>query len=465
MNAALTLARIPTVTRPRPVHALPRVIWLVLLCAVPTTGLLALGHATLAASVFWGLFALLAVVLVLAGKPETLLAFALGVIPFMNLLRGMSFAFYNITIIVLALVIGFHAVLARDDIGQVWRRSRPLRWLALLVAGYYVASLFNTRDYSRNLRMFELLLVVVGVLLVGRNRALLASALRGLIIAACAVGVGLLPHNEGIGRLGIAAMDGQMLGNPVQLGMALALGLLVLSVDRAWWVALVSSRCWRWALLVPTAGLLLLTTSRAAWLVAVTGMMVALLFGRRQRARLLLVAGLAGMVGLAAWFSPVGPMLQAGVERTFNTDRSLRQRTSGRSDQWQVAYKAVNASTPRALLGYGPGRGPEVYARYSEEVEGVRYGVGRQAALHSLFMQVIVEAGLIGLLVLVVWLTATGVMLLRWTLTDGRVLPMICFVAYLLVIFTVSGNDTISGAALGLGLLPTTQKRRPREGR
>jgi hypothetical protein len=54
---------------------------------------------------------------------------------------------------------------------------------------------------------------------------------------------------------------------------------------------------------------------------------------------------------------------------------------------------------------------------------------------------------------------------LRWTLADGRVLPMICFVAYLLVIFTVSGNDTISGAALGLGLLPTTQKRRPREGR
>jgi hypothetical protein len=40
-------------------------------------------------------------------------------------------------------------------------------------------------------------------------------------------------------------------------------------------------------------------------------------------------------------------------------------------------------------------------------------------------------------------------------LTTGWIFPLVCFLGYGLIVLTVSGNDTISGTYMGVGLLAT----------
>ena len=430
-----------------------RVFMLVLLCAVPVAPILAIGRLTLAANCFWLIFVVTMGGLMLTGRHTTLLAFFIGVTPWINLFRGRGLAFYNAVLVVLLMVVGFYAVRAPQHWAATWRRGALWKWWLGLCGGYYALSLVLTGDYSSNLRLFELGLMVGALVLAGHDRDVLGSGLLGLTISACCVGLGMLPHNGSIGRLGIIELEDSMVGNPEQLGLALALGFLALTVDRGRWLGRPAHQFWKWLLVVPTVLLLALTTSRVAWLVAGFGILLAVGFGRGQRGRMLLVIGLIAGLTAAALRSPYGESLQAGLNRTFNQERNLSSRSSGRTDQWRVAYRAVTVSAGRLLCGYGPGRGPAVYARFSGEVEGVRYNVGQATALHSLFMQVLVETGVVGLVVLLAWLAAVLIRVGRWTARDGQLLPAIYFGAYLAVIVTVSGNDTGSGVALGLALL------------
>jgi O-antigen ligase len=295
------------------------------------------------------------------------------------------------------------------------------------------------------------------VLLAGRRRLVLATGLLGVILSACIIGLSMLPNYRTSGRLGLVILNDELVGNPVQLGTALAIGFLLLAVDQGRWLSLPARVPWRWVLLVPTAGLLALTTSRAAWFVVAAGLVLALVFGRRQRLRVLLVVvAIVGVLQLVL-LTPFGSSLQTGLNRTFGSDRSLANRTSGRSDQWLVAYKAATASWDRLLWGYGPGRGAAVYAQFSERVEGVHYSVGRETVLHSLIMQVMVEAGLLGLAVFCIWLASVFWRVASWSWRKRLLLPMIACFGYLVTILTVSGNDTISGVMLGLGLLATSK--------
>jgi O-antigen ligase len=431
------------------------VLGLVAVCAVPVVLLLGLGRVELAARCFWGMLGLVGLGLVLAGRPWLMLACCVGLLPLVNLLRGLGGAPYNVPMLVLGVALLHCLVRGGGVLARVWRTHRLVRWLWLLLGLYYGLSLVNSGQYTRNLRMFEMLLALVAVLVLGQSRSLLAGAFCGLVVTGLGVGVSLLPQTGSLGRLGQLSVADQTLGNPVQLGMVLAVGLLGLVLDRGWWLGLERSGTIRWTLMGAVSALLLLTTSRAAWLVSLAGLGSALLWGRRQRGRLMVALLLATAVGGAAWFSPLGGWLEAGMGRTFGAERSWRQRSSGRTDQWQVSYRAVTATPERLLVGYGPGLGPLVYARYSEQLEDVRYGVGQAASLHSWYMQVLVETGLVGLTVWMLWLGLGAVAVWRASRAMDRLLPWACFLGYALLITTVSGHDTMAGAALGLGLLPT----------
>ena len=185
-------------------------------------------------------------------------------------------------------------------------------------------------------------------------------------------------------------------------------------------------------------------------------MILVILLGRRQRLRMLLVLGLVALVTVAALASPFGPALRVGLTRTFSDEPNLGRRTSGRSDQWAVAFQAATASWDRLLWGYGPGLGPTVYARYSDEVAGVHYAVGQEVELHSLFMQVLVETGLIGLVTILGWLLVVFTRVVAGARASHRLLPLVCFCAYVIATMTISGNDTACGMILGIALLGTT---------
>jgi O-antigen ligase len=78
-------------------------------------------------------------------------------------------------------------------------------------------------------------------------------------------------------------------------------------------------------------------------------------------------------------------------------------------------------------------------------------------AWHSLYLQVAVEAGLAGLGPVVVWLILALVRILFWTRRAGVIFPLTCFVGYMMITLTVSGQDTNAGVLVGIGLLGTVR--------
>ncbi len=424
----------------------------VLLCALPAAGLLAVGRASLAGHYFFAMLGLVLLRLALVGRRDEILCVILAVGPFINLLR--SFAFYNVIIGVFALGLFYYFALSSGTVRDTLKKF-PLVWaLGIAVTIFYVISFVNTHEYSVNLRLFELVFAVVYVLVIGRNPVLLGATLLGLILCAGSLGLAMLPHLQG-GRLGIIATGGTMLGNPTQLGIPLAFGFLTLTVDRGRWLNLESKPILRFLLLLPILGLLALTTSRAAWLVAGGGIFLNMLFGSRQRFKMLFAIALVIGGFVAVLHSPYGDALAKGLKRTFADNRSARQRSSGRSDQWKVAWYAFNKSADAMIFGYGPGRGPEIYAKYSGLVDGVKYGVGKKATLHSVFMQVGVEGGLIGLLLILTWLAVCFFKIAKNLSSRGMTFPLVCFFGYVFIVLTVSGGDINSGIFLGIALLGT----------
>jgi ribosomal protein S18 acetylase RimI-like enzyme len=436
-----------------------RIIVQVLICALPVSVLLALGRAALAGHVLWGIFAVMAFRLILIGRAAELLTLFVALAPLLNLLREFALT-YQIIAVVTFLLLAFYASRAPADLWGVVRRFPLATAMMIFVVLYYVASLILTERYDVNLRMYDFAFMVIVVLVIGRSRRMLAAMLLGLMISAWAVGIAMLQHIEAdIGsRLGSMMIEGHILGNPVSLGTPLALCFLALALDQGRWCNLQDQPIIRLALIVPTFALLALTTSRAAWLVTTGGIVVALLFDRRSRMRLLLLIPVAAIVMQVILISPYGEGLQAGLDRTFGEERSATNRTSGRSDQWVVSYYALTSSAGNLLHGFGPGMGPRVYARYSREARGITYDVGGEAQLHALYMQVVVEAGLLGFIPFLLWIGMGGIRNFLWMRRSTYIFPFVCFVGYMVIVFTVSGFDSVSGTFLGIGLLATLNR-------
>lgn len=429
-----------------------RVLLEVLFIIAAPIALLAIGRPYEAGKIFWLAFWGVLAVLAVLGKGNEMLTLLLALGPLVNLLR--QFATYNIIVVMYAALLGYCVL---TDSGCLRRlRSYPQPWILTgCVALFWLASFYRTRDYAVNLRLFELAFSVTGVLVISRYPKAVGAMLLGLVVTSLGMGMAMLPHHLGTGgRLGLVILGDYVLGNPVQLGVPLALSFLALNIDRGHWLAVARPWIWRVLFTAPVLVLLFLTTSRAAWGIAALGLLIGLCFERRHRMQVFLVAAVVAASVTLVMRAPWAESFTRGINRTFEKDRSLASRTSGRSDQWQVSWHAFTRSAQSMLVGYGPGSGADVYLAMASDVEGVNYGVGKRVALHSLYMQMMVELGLAGLLVITCglgWLFWNGLMEARVT---GLVLPLVCLVGYAFVVVTVSGNDTVSGIMLGLACVP-----------
>lgn len=443
-----------------------RVLLSTLVCAVPPAVLLGVGRPVTAGRLFWLLLAVVLVRLFVLGRAGELLCVLVAVAPLATLFR--EFAFYNVIVAVFGAGVLFAAYRAPTATMSVLRHCPLFIALALAMSLYWCLSFILTGSYVTNLRMFELVLAVLATLLIETKPEMPAAAFAGLIPAACVTGLAMLPYLDSLAaeRLGMISIGGYVLGNPISLGAPLAFGLLALIVDNGHALGRTARPFPKAVAIVGAAALLGLTSSRAAWLVVAVGLVVSLLLGRGRRLSLLLSVGIGMAVLPLLLQTSVGDAFERGLQRTFGEERSARQRSTGRSDQWRVAWLAATESAGALFHGYGPGNGPDVYARYSLEVPGVQYGVGERVALHSLLMQVGVEAGLLGLVPVAVWLGIAARKVWRQTRKSGLLFPLVCFLGYGVIVLTVSGNDVFSGLFLGVALSATVRHpRRHRDAR
>ena len=417
------------------------------ICALPALALVYWGQRTAAGA--W-LFVVLSVFVfhqVMLGRIAGFGALVVGLIPVLMLLRGDFY--YHMPIALLAGIVICWLISARKNAAHLWANFQ-LRLMLLFTVAYWLVSFSLTGDYSSNLRALELSLSVCAIWLVGSSRRYLFTALVGIILSALAICIGMMPFGE---RLGMASVGGFGLGNPISLGIPLALAVTLAIADRGKWLSL-EGRTWpRAAFGVTSAGLLLMTTSRGAVAVMLGILTVLLLVGSRQRR--LVVAFLA----LLMFAIPIllatsrGQYLDQWYVRTTSSERTWSQVSSGRSDQW-LLFPHLFRESP--IWGFGPGLGRIQYATYSRLNEGVTYRPGKQAEWHSLYLQLGVETGSIGLICLTCFVVALLVTTVQHFHRTNEIVPFLGLAGFLIVALSVSGMDAISGVLLGLAFLSTS---------
>jgi O-antigen ligase len=359
------------------------------------------------------------------------------------LLRG--FFFYNSLLVIFGLGIALWALAAPQEFRQLWRRWR-WRWLLLLGLVYWGASFLRTGNYYENLRTLELVLSVSLLCLLAVRRGDLGTALLGAGATSFFLGLALLPHGE---RVGEAVVDDYRLGNPITFGIPLALIFLLTIADGGKWLLLEKQRALRLAAGGLMGALLLLSGSRGSWVIVAAGLLV-LLGGRRERvmvlaALLLLLPITAGLLATER-----GAALERVFERTFSSERTWAQSSSGRSDQW-LLFPTAFWDAP--LTGFGPGAGPGVYAQYSLRDPRGLSGAGNQIAWHALYLHLGIETGALGLLLLASLLLPLFLgSLVHWRLHREST-PLLGVVSFLVIGLSVTGLDAVSGLALGVGFL------------
>jgi O-antigen ligase len=358
----------------------------------------------------------------------------LGSLPVLNLMRGLFF-YYGVVALLGGTCLMWMA-LSPNRLVHLWR-DQAWRWMTVGLVIFWWLSMLITGSYSNNLRSFEVILSSACVVLVAERRSYLATALVGMVMSAAALGFGLLPYGE---RLGQGVIGDTSIGNPILLGMPCALLVVVSLSDGGRWMLTARRMLLRIVLFLTMAELLILSGSRGSWVAALSGLLALLLFSRQDR-KTLLIALLSVSVVASLWLSTGrGQKIAEQFEKTVDSDRTLANRTSGRSVQWSVIPQ-VFAESP--IWGWGPGSGKDVAAIYT----------GRHLGWHALYLQMIGETGLIGTSLLFVFLGALILRGVRHWKRCNEITPLASTLTYMVVAASVSGLDAMSGVFIGLALL------------
>jgi ribosomal protein S18 acetylase RimI-like enzyme/O-antigen ligase len=423
------------------------------ICALPAMTFLTFGQRT------WGGRWVYLVLLAMFGycalrrQHARLGAVTVGVIPVLMLLR--SDFYYSLPIPLLAATIVFWFLVMPRDVMDLWANVH-IKLILILSTSYWLISFWLTGDYSVNLRVLELAFSVCAIFLLANSPRHLFTALVGIGFSALAICIALMPYGD---RLGMTLMNGHQIGNPISLGVPLALIVTLAVADRGRWLLLERSVFKRVLFGVGAGALLLLTTSRGAVAVALVSVLVLLWLGKKQRASVILLLALLTLAIPLALATPRGIYLEEWFARTVSSDRSLTQISSGRSDQWML-FPRVFMDSP--LWGYGPGLGRVQYAKSSVRDIRIVYRHGANADWHAIYLQLGIEAGSIGLFSLALVVIPLLSRCLRHLRATGEIVPLLGVVGFLLVAASVSAMDAISGVFLGLGFLSTKAHIPPR---
>jgi O-antigen ligase len=200
--------------------------------------------------------------------------------------------------------------------------------------------------------------------------------------------------------------------DPISLGNFLALSL-PLTIMLA---AKVRNRGWRYVVAVAAmviAAALVLSLSREAWIGGFVGAVIAvLLVNRRERMRMIKGTLIGAIIVCAVTVAAAGPAVigrlssishPTALQGQTTAQQGVAQGDKNRLEYWHVAV--VDAFGGHPLSGVGIGKlGPYLRDRVSTAGPGIRAGTAIFLHAHSTYFQVLAEAGLLGLILLALFL-------------------------------------------------------------
>ena len=365
-----------------------------------------------------------------------------GASPALSLMRGVFF--YNSIFLFLLMGIILWTYCARKEVRFV---SRDPIWasIAFFCTLYWVISVILKGNFGANLRALEFILACAGLCLLANRRSYLATGLIGTAISATAYAIAMLPYGV---RLGEGELDnGQTIGNPVLLGVPTALLVLLALTDRGRFLLLESKTTARMILCLVIGQWLILSGSRGSWLVTIICLLIVLAYGETSRKAILIAIALGCIAAVFVLSTSQGEHITTVFTKTVDSNRSLANRTSGRSSMWEALPK-VFAESP--VWGWGPGMGGDADFAYTH----------RHLLFHALYAQIIAECGLVGFIPMVIILFATLRRAIGHYRRYGELVPVVGIVGFMLIGVSVTAFDFVSGVYLGLAFC--TREPHPR---
>jgi len=367
-------------------------------------------------------------------QPFQFLSVLCACVPVLTLIRG-TLIFFNIITALLACGLAW-AWFDRKMFSEFWRK-KPLHLFIAATVVYWFITFMLTGRYSGNIRALEWSFSAGVVILLSERRSFLSTALLGIGISVIAVGIGLMPYGD---RLGMGDVEGVEMGNPIQLGLSGALVFLLSVAERGRWLLLQKRPFWRVVIGVACGTLCVMSTSRGSWLVVVTAILVLVLLDAKARLPVLVSLAVLGVVGNVLLDSSRGQNVQKYLNKIINPDSSIESKTGGRSDQWK-AFPELFSDSP--IWGFGPGSGVDVSRHYAH----------RKIPFHSLYLHFGAETGIIGLILLALFLKE----LIGKGITQRRVhhevVPLMATLGFTVLGLSVIGMDSLGGMWIGLGLV------------
>lgn len=383
----------------------------------------------------------------LIGNMPAFVALTVASLPALTYMR--IFFFYNSIGALLGLGLALWFLRSPKECVRLWENS-IFRLFFMTGTVYWLLSVLLTRKYYANFGVMEMVCSVGSIYLLGRHPKYLGAALMGLSVSIISVAIGMIGKGD---RLGMAEIDGMSIGNPIFFGLPTALVLLLTMADNGKWMFLQHSKIVKNFIIAICGVFLLLSTSRSSWLVVLVGVMVIIFFQSQHRRKVFVGMFFAGCLLTGVLQTESGEKVLSFFEMATDAERTWSEKTTGRAQQWQL-FPKVLADSP--IWGVGPGRGPETWANYSWVDEEVTLRQGKNLAWHSIYLQIGVETGLLGLTILtgfLMKLTLHGFVYCRMTKDIVPLLAILCFMA-----MGVFGHmlESLSGLFLGLAFLGTT---------
>ncbi|MEV4410929.1 O-antigen ligase family protein [Catellatospora sp. NPDC049609] len=338
----------------------------------------------------------------------------------------------------LILIVLTAATLLKILVDRSWGRLRSGADLALLAVVLVMVLSAVVNDVAASLAGPALLTYVRGIAVFYALRVVDTSwAKLGAILAipaallAANVGAALAqlalgsPAYRAVGHDDLAWADQDrvqgLLAHPQQLGYALGLALLGLTawlavrdrVGPAWWLAVAGS-----------AVALAATYSWESVAAALAGVVLVAVLLRAHRGRVLAV-GLILLTCTAAAVAvrpgtdrpaPAASAAPTGAATSFAPQPDTSPAPGAADDRRSGVMEAVQKLQSRPLLGHGTGRSAEIVAVDGAAASPPGTGSGQ---LDSFWLRLVVETGLMGLIVYLVWLFAVARDLLTPTAPAG----------------------------------------------